>query len=66
MELQRRLLFIGLAAGVFISFQLMAIAQEKVFKTEYNGEKFKFPVSFVALQILSFAIFGGGELKIIK
>lgn len=60
-ELKRKLFFIALSGAVFGSFFLMGIAQEKVFKTDFEGEKFKFPISFVALQCFGFAVVAGGE-----
>jgi hypothetical protein len=65
MELKRRLSFIGLAIGVFISFQVTAVAQEKIFKSDYDGRKFSFPVLITSLECLSFAIIAGGK-KFIK
>lgn len=66
MELQRRLFFIGLAAGVFISFQVMAVAQEKIYKSDYDGDTFEYPISIVAIQVLFFALVAGGKIFVLS
>ncbi|KAL0213406.1 hypothetical protein RCL1_007032 [Eukaryota sp. TZLM3-RCL] len=39
---RRRFLFIASTVGVYLSYLLYGIFQEKVTKTKYNGEKFKY------------------------
>lgn len=53
---------VGLSLGIFASYSIMALYQEKIFKNDYEGEKFVYPTTFVALQCLVYFVTAKGEL----
>lgn len=55
-----KLMFFSL--GIFVSYSIMAVFQEKIFKDDYNGEKFEYPTAFVALQCIVYFITAKGNL----
>lgn len=57
---------IGLSVGIFISYISMGIAIEKLFKTDFGGEKFTFSIAFVGTQCILYMIVAKGILKTSK
>ncbi|KAL7022355.1 hypothetical protein ACKWTF_012209 [Chironomus riparius] len=51
---------VGLSLGIFASYSIMALYQEKIFKNDYEGEKFVYPTTFVALQCLVYFVTAKG------
>lgn len=53
---------IGLSIGIFVCHIFMGIIIEIIFKTDYNGEKFNFPVAFVAVKNITYAFIAKGDI----
>lgn len=45
-----KLKLICVALGIIVTYTLMGIAVEKLFKSDYNGEKFDFAVAYNVVQ----------------
>lgn len=65
-DVNRKLKFLAYAFGIIISHILYGVLQEEIFKSHYGtepqkngkvGEKFTFPVAFVAMQTVVFTLF---------
>lgn len=65
LPLREKFKLIGLAVGIFICHLLMGIVIEIIFKTDYNGEKFNFPVAFVAVKNITYAMIAKGDINIL-
>lgn len=61
LSLFERFKLIALSLGIFASYSIMAVYQEKIFKHDYGGEKFVYPTAFVALQCLVYFITAKGN-----
>lgn len=61
LSLFERFKLIGLSLGIFASYSIMAVYQEKIFKDNYGEEKFIYPTAFVALQCLVYFITAKGK-----
>jgi hypothetical protein len=48
-----RLKLIFFALGIIITYSLMNIAVEKIFKSDYNGEKFSYPIAYNWIQCIT-------------
>lgn len=58
-----RLKLMAFAIGIFVSYSIMAVFQEKIFKEDYNGERFVYPAAFVAVQSLVYFISAKGKSR---
>lgn len=58
---ENKLKGISLSLGLFVSFSVFAVLREQLFKNNYDGEKFIFPITFSALQFLINSISAKGK-----
>lgn len=61
LALRDKLKLIALAVGIFASYSLMALANERIFKRDFDGEMFNFSFAFVAVQCIAYTIVARGE-----
>lgn len=66
LSVNRKLKFLGFAAGIFVSFTLFGVVQEIIFRGKYAGksgepdEVFTYSVAFTALQCIACSLFAKG------
>lgn len=60
--LRAKFKLIALSMGIFVSHILMGVLIEIIFKTDYSGEKFNFPVAFVAVKNIAYAFIAKGDM----
>lgn len=53
---------IGVALGIIITYSLMNIVVEKLFKSDYGGDKFVYPVAYNVIQCIVPTIIAKGIL----
>lgn len=69
LSVRQKLKLLGFSAGIFVFYAIFGILQERIFRGRYGtkvnedgevGEKFEFPVDFVAVQCIVYACFAKG------
>jgi hypothetical protein len=65
LALKDKFKLMGLACGIFVSYTLMGVAVEKLFREDFGGEKFTFSIAFVAVQCIVYAIVAKGSKKLL-
>lgn len=61
LPLKEKFRLFGFATGIFLSHTLMGIAIEKIFKGDFDGEKFDFSFAFVGIQCVVYTVVAKGE-----
>lgn len=72
LSVKQKLKLLAFASGIFISYTLFGVLQEKIFLGRYGeeineqdgqpGERFIFSVAFVAIQCVVYSLFAKGSL----
>lgn len=70
LSLRQKLKLLGFSAGIFVFYAVFGVLQERIFRGRYGselnedgvvGDVFEFPVAFVAVQYIVYAVFAKGE-----
>lgn len=64
--LRAKFKLVALSMGVFVCHILMGVLIEIIFKTDYSGEKFNFPVAFVAVKNIAYAFIAKGDMIFLR
>lgn len=64
LTLRQKVKLLAYALGIFVSYTIFALADERIFKKPYgsgeNQERFKHAEGFVAVQVIAYAAFAKG------
>lgn len=69
LSVNQKLKLVGFASGIFVCYTIFGVLQEKIFRGRYGeeisedgkpGERFTFPVAFVAVQCIAYMLFSKG------
>lgn len=62
LPLKEKFRLLGFAIGIFFSYTLMGVAIEKIFKSDFDGEKFDFSIAFVSVQCVVYTFVSKGNI----